>query len=89
MERALPLAMSERMELAVRLAICLLPLRCNAGMRFWVRWIECSLLILALANCYFAHDSSGFPVLLPFFDAPAPARNSVLTELVEFGQLAL
>ena len=22
------------------------------------------------ANCYFAHDSSGFPVLLPFFDAP-------------------
>jgi hypothetical protein len=61
MERALPLAMSERMELAVRLAICLLPVRCNAGMRFWVRWIECSLLILALANCYFAHDSSGFP----------------------------
>src|SRR6266513_5390656 len=25
---------------------------------------------LWLANCYFAHDSSGFPVLLPFFDAP-------------------
>src|SRR5437762_4319802 len=24
-----------------------------------------------LANCYFAHDSSGFPVLLPFFDAPS------------------
>jgi hypothetical protein len=26
-----------------------------------VRW-------LWLANCYFAHDSLGFPVLLPFFD---------------------
>jgi hypothetical protein len=24
---------------------------------------------VSLANCYFAHDSSGFPVLLPFFDA--------------------
>ena len=24
---------------------------------------------LWLANCYFAHNSSGFPVLLPFFDA--------------------
>ena len=24
-----------------------------------------------LANCYFTHDSSGFPVLLPFFDAPS------------------
>ena len=24
---------------------------------------------LSVANCYFAHDSSGFPVLLPFFDA--------------------
>jgi hypothetical protein len=23
---------------------------------------------LWLANCYFAHDSLGFPVLLPFFD---------------------
>src|SRR2546427_12177388 len=26
--------------------------------------------MLWLANCYFTHDSSGFPVLLPFFDAP-------------------
>src|SRR6266699_1206702 len=26
---------------------------------------------LWLANCYFTHDSSGFPVLLPFFDAPS------------------
>jgi hypothetical protein len=25
---------------------------------------------LRLANCYFSHDSSGFSVLLPFFDAP-------------------
>jgi hypothetical protein len=24
---------------------------------------------LCLANCYFAHDSSGFPILLLFFDA--------------------
>jgi hypothetical protein len=24
---------------------------------------------LSLANCYFAHDSSGFPTLLLFFDA--------------------
>ena len=24
---------------------------------------------LCLANCYFAHDSSGFSILLPFFDA--------------------
>jgi hypothetical protein len=23
---------------------------------------------LCLANCYFAHDSSGFSILLPFFD---------------------
>ena len=30
----------------------------------------CSDLAVWLANCYFAHDSSGFPVLLPFFDAP-------------------
>src|SRR2546423_9725037 len=27
--------------------------------------------MLWLANCYFTHDSSGFPVLLPFFDAPS------------------
>ena len=26
---------------------------------------------LWLANCYFGHDSSEFPVLLPFFDAPS------------------
>src|SRR6266513_1656067 len=25
---------------------------------------------LWLANCYFTHDSSEFPVLLPFFDVP-------------------
>jgi hypothetical protein len=24
-----------------------------------------------LANCYFAHDSSGFRLLIPFFDAPS------------------
>jgi len=28
-------------------------------------------MLLWLANCYFTHDSSGFPVLLPFFDAPS------------------
>src|SRR5256886_1883637 len=27
--------------------------------------------MLWLANCYFTHDSSGFPVLPPFFDAPS------------------
>jgi hypothetical protein len=26
---------------------------------------------LWLANCYFAHDSLGFPALLPFSDAPS------------------
>jgi hypothetical protein len=26
---------------------------------------------LRLANCYIAHDSSGFPLLLPFCDAPS------------------
>ena len=31
---------------------------------------------LWLANCYFAHDSLGCPVLLPFFDAPC----GVITE---------
>jgi hypothetical protein len=29
---------------------------------------ESVLLFLWLANCYFAHDSLGFSVLLPFFD---------------------
>src|SRR6266480_641737 len=32
-----------------------------------------------LANCYFTHDSSGFPALLPFFDAPSGGH--VLVEL--------
>jgi hypothetical protein len=27
--------------------------------------------LLSLANCYFAHISSGFPALLPCFDAPS------------------
>jgi hypothetical protein len=34
---------------------------------------------VSLANCYFAHDSSGFPVLLSFFDtqsAGASLENS-------------
>jgi hypothetical protein len=30
---------------------------------------------LSLANCYFAHDSSGFPILLLFFDAQSPSRG--------------
>src|SRR5271169_7208572 len=29
----------------------------------------CPFPCLCMANCYFAHDSSGFPVLLLFFDA--------------------
>src|SRR2546429_9100070 len=28
-----------------------------------------------VANCYFAHGSSEFPVLLPFFDASSPSTS--------------
>jgi hypothetical protein len=30
---------------------------------------------LSLANCYFAHDSSGFPILLPFCDVRSARRS--------------
>ena len=40
------------------------------GFRLAMAADSCPRLNLWLANCYFAHDSSGFPVLLPFFDAP-------------------
>ena len=40
-----------------------------------------------MANCYFAHDSSGFPILLLFFDAqfgrscyPVLRHNSAAAE---------
>jgi len=30
---------------------------------------------LSVANCYFAHDSSGFPVLLPFCEVQSSRRS--------------
>jgi hypothetical protein len=30
---------------------------------------------LSLANCHFAHDSSGFPILLPFCDVRFARRS--------------
>jgi hypothetical protein len=37
--------------------------------------------ILSLANCNFAHDSSGFPVRLPFFDAQSGGGSRVRSHL--------
>jgi len=40
-------------------------------LRFGNKREQLNSMLLWLANCYFTHDSSGFPVLLPLFDAPS------------------